>query len=212
MGVTIAFFHSVGNFPTDIELLKSTERGPAKLPVRFLNIMGGSPSGPQDVLFFSFRITFATLSGVKVTLLNSTSLGTTFALYFYEFLHTMYKYVLNSVVKISMMCAKYFEYYTIILRERFWGHVVVAVPSRARLINKVDFLSKVNVALQAVPVTRRMMIKLGCWIVTCKAPLQLSDLHYCDVLMKMTDDEAKSIHCLQDSGGGRNLDYSKRFN
>ena len=29
----------------------------------------------------------------------------------------MYKYVLNSVVKISMMSAKYFEYYTIILRE-----------------------------------------------------------------------------------------------
>ena len=76
MGVTIAFFHSVGNFPTDIELLKSTERGPAKLAVRFLNITGGSPSGPQDVPFFSFRITFATLSGVKVTLLNSTSLGT----------------------------------------------------------------------------------------------------------------------------------------
>jgi len=28
----------------------------------------------------------------------------------------MYKYVLNSVVKISTMFAKYFEYYTIILR------------------------------------------------------------------------------------------------
>jgi len=28
----------------------------------------------------------------------------------------MYKYVLKSVVKISMMFAKYFEYYTIILR------------------------------------------------------------------------------------------------
>jgi len=28
----------------------------------------------------------------------------------------MYKYVLNSVVKISMMFAKYLEYYTIILR------------------------------------------------------------------------------------------------
>jgi len=26
------------------------------------------------------------------------------------------------------------------------------------------------------------------------------ELHYCDVLMKMTDEEAKSIHCLQDSG------------
>jgi len=27
----------------------------------------------------------------------------------------MYKYVLNSVAKISMMFAKYFEYYTVIL-------------------------------------------------------------------------------------------------
>ena len=38
-----------------------------------------------------------------------------FTLNFHEFLHTMYKYALNSVVKISMMFAKYFEYYTIIL-------------------------------------------------------------------------------------------------
>ena len=38
----------------------------------------------------------------------------------------MYKYVLNSVVKISMMFAKYFEYYTTILREAvfFRGHAV----------------------------------------------------------------------------------------
>ena len=34
---------------------------------------------------------------------------------FHEFLHTMYKYMLHSVVKISMMFAKYFEYYAIIL-------------------------------------------------------------------------------------------------
>ena len=37
----------------------------------------------------------------------------------------MYKYVLNSVVKISVMCAKYFEYYTIILGGHFCGHAVV---------------------------------------------------------------------------------------
>jgi len=30
--------------------------------------------------------------------------------------HTMYKYMLNYVVKISVMSAEYFEYYTIILR------------------------------------------------------------------------------------------------
>jgi len=38
-----------------------------------------------------------------------------FALNFQDFLHTMYKYVLNSVVKISLMFGEYFEYYTIIL-------------------------------------------------------------------------------------------------
>jgi len=35
---------------------------------------------------------------------------------FHEFLHTMYKCMLNSVVKISVIFAKYFEYYIIILR------------------------------------------------------------------------------------------------
>jgi len=39
-----------------------------------------------------------------------------FTLNFHELLHTMYKYVLNSVVKISTMFAKYFQYYNIILR------------------------------------------------------------------------------------------------
>jgi len=46
---------------------------------------------------------------------------------FHEFLHTMYKYMLHSVVKISMMFAKYFEYYAIILRGGgvFCEHAVV---------------------------------------------------------------------------------------
>jgi len=35
---------------------------------------------------------------------------------FRKFLHRMYKCVLNSVVKISTMFVKYFEYYTTILR------------------------------------------------------------------------------------------------
>ena len=41
----------------------------------------------------------------------------------------MYKYVLNSVVKISMMFAKYFKYNTIILRAAvfFCRHTVVVV-------------------------------------------------------------------------------------
>ena len=44
----------------------------------------------------------------------------------WKFLHIMYQYVLNSVVKISMMFTKYFEYFTIILGERgvFCGHTV----------------------------------------------------------------------------------------
>ena len=45
---------------------------------------------------------------------------------FPRILHRMYKYVLNSVVKISTMFAKYFEYYAIILRGGgiFHGHAV----------------------------------------------------------------------------------------
>jgi len=50
-------------------------------------------------------------------------------IHFHEFLHTMYRYVLNSVVKISMMFVKYFEYCIITLREGgvFCGHVVYYV-------------------------------------------------------------------------------------
>jgi len=43
-----------------------------------------------------------------------------FTLNFQEFLHTMYKYALNFVVKISVMFAKYFKYYTIILKGPFF--------------------------------------------------------------------------------------------
>jgi len=43
-----------------------------------------------------------------------------FTLNFHEFLHTMYKYVLNSDVKISLVFAKYFENYSITLSLR--GH------------------------------------------------------------------------------------------
>jgi len=44
----------------------------------------------------------------------------TFTLNFHEFLDRMYKHMVNSVVKISMMLAKYFEYYTTILRGPFF--------------------------------------------------------------------------------------------
>jgi len=44
---------------------------------------------------------------------------------FHEFLHTIYKYVLNSVVAVSMKFVKYFEYYAIMLRGLFlWTHCI----------------------------------------------------------------------------------------
>ena len=43
-----------------------------------------------------------------------------FTLNFHECLHTVYKFVLNSVVKISLMFAQYFEYYVIILMGAFF--------------------------------------------------------------------------------------------
>jgi len=39
---------------------------------------------------------------------------------FHNFSHTMYKYVLNSVVKISVMFAKYFECYTVVMDGAFF--------------------------------------------------------------------------------------------
>jgi len=40
-----------------------------------------------------------------------------FTLNFHKFtLHTMYKYVLNSVIKLPEMFAQYFDYYSIITR------------------------------------------------------------------------------------------------
>jgi len=48
-----------------------------------------------------------------------------FTLNFHKFVHTMYKYMLNSVVKISLMFAQIFEYYGIILRGAVvfpWTH------------------------------------------------------------------------------------------
>ena len=42
----------------------------------------------------------------------------------------MYKYVLNSVVKIPLMFAKFFEYYAIILGGAFFrGHAVIILQS-----------------------------------------------------------------------------------
>jgi len=52
---------------------------------------------------------------------------------FHECLHTMYKYVLNSVVKIPMMFAKYFENYTIILRGAIfsWTRCIIIIKCQS---------------------------------------------------------------------------------
>ena len=47
-----------------------------------------------------------------------------FTLNFHKFVHTMDKYVLNSVVKISVVFAQYFEYYAIILGGHFCARFI----------------------------------------------------------------------------------------
>jgi len=49
-----------------------------------------------------------------------------FTLNFYTFVHAMYKYVLNSVVKMSPKFTQYFDYYAIVyLGGVFRGHGIV---------------------------------------------------------------------------------------
>ena len=62
---------------------------------------------------------------------------------FQEFLHTMYKYLLNSVVKISMTFAKNLEYYTIKLRGPFFcGHAVFLITSIAAINQATGYTSQ----------------------------------------------------------------------
>jgi len=69
---------------------------------------------------------------------------------FPEFLHTMYKYVLNSVVKISVMSAKYFEYCNIILRGPFlWTRCSIVFGQIWDLLEKVRCSSKMKPRLWA---------------------------------------------------------------
>jgi len=53
-------------------------------------------------------------------------------LHFHKFLHTVYKYMLNYVVKISVMSAEYFEYYTIILRGPFFSWTRCSILPKIR--------------------------------------------------------------------------------
>jgi len=52
----------------------------------------------------------------------------------------MYKYMLRSVVKISMMFAKYFEYYTIILRGPFlWTRCIYKKTRNRNRLRRYHF-------------------------------------------------------------------------
>jgi len=51
----------------------------------------------------------------STSLAKRRAVNTIFTLNFHEFLQTMYKYVLNSVVEIAVMIAQYFKYYAVIL-------------------------------------------------------------------------------------------------
>jgi len=56
---------------------------------------------------------------------------------YHEFLHTLHKYILNSIVKISTMFAQYFEYYAIILRGgRFCEHAVYIEPCKVLTVGR----------------------------------------------------------------------------
>jgi len=77
----------------------------------------------------------------------------------------------------------------------------VAVPSRTTLVNKIDILSKESEALSTGNASCDDKTKhASSFMSDSKAPLHLSELHYCDTLVKTADEEAKSVHCLQDSG------------
>jgi len=77
---------------------------------------------------------------------------------------------------------------------------VADVPLSATSINKIDILSE-NAALTTADAMCDDGTKHASLFESdTKSPLQLSKLHYCDVLMKITDEEVKFIHCLEDSG------------
>ena len=74
---------------------------------------------------------------------------------------------------------------------------VADVTSRATSINKIDILSS---GRRAALTTADAMCDDGSkhanlFESDTKSPLQLSKLHYCDVLIKIKDEEDKSIHC-----------------
>ena len=81
----------------------------------------------------------------------------------------MYKYVLNSVVKISVTFAKYFEYYTIIVRRLFFcGHVVVVAFLMGRRWREMySGHAHLSVCLSVCPRSRKKGHKTAVCVSVC---------------------------------------------
>ena len=77
IGVTKACAHSLGMRPTDIRDSNISDKGVANAGASCLNKSGGKPSGPPDLLGFSYFIAASTLAGEKSTVSKDTLSCTT---------------------------------------------------------------------------------------------------------------------------------------
>jgi len=101
-----------------------------------------------------------------------------FTLNFHEFLHTVYKYVLTSVVKISLMFTQYFEYYAIILRGGafFRGHII-----EINCCNSFFIRSKTDCTICG-PMPNVMAALPNIGGALCSTPQSLADSHFQSVV------------------------------
>jgi len=79
------------------------------------------------------------------------------------------------------------------MRDSNAGDMATDEPE-IRLVNKIDFSMKGGVAFSSQDA---FLDKMD--LANCKQPLQLSELQYCNVLMK-TECGVKTVRCLKDSG------------
>ena len=73
------------------------------------------------------------------------------------------------------------------------SHIATDEPE-IRLVNRIDFSMKGGTAFSSEDA---FLDKMD--LANCKQPLQLSELQYCNVLMK-TECGVKTVRCLKDSG------------
>jgi len=73
------------------------------------------------------------------------------------------------------------------------GHIATDEPE-IRLVNRTDFTMKGGVVFSSQDA---FLDKMD--LANCKQPLQLSELQYCNVLMKKTEYGVKTVRCLKDS-------------